>query len=88
MLLRPKKLKDEEKKIVEDLCQLLPELRKAQEWARGFMGIVRERKADALRAWLIAALKSQVPESMNKASSIMQDLQAVKAALTYEWSQG
>ncbi len=88
MLLRPKKLKDEEKKIVEDLCQLLPEVRRVRDLARGFMGIVRERKADALRAWLIAALKSQLPEFMNKASGIMQDLQAVKAALMYEWSQG
>jgi hypothetical protein len=58
MLLRPEKLKDKEKKIVDDLCQLLPEVRRAQELARDFMEIVRERKADALRAWLIDALKS------------------------------
>jgi transposase len=88
MLLRPEKLKDEEEKIVEDLCQFLPEVRGAQELARGFFGIVRERKADELRAWLIDALKSQMPEFKNFANGIMQDLQAVKAALMYEWSQG
>jgi transposase len=86
MLLRPAQLKDEEKKVVDDLCLFLPEVRSAQELARGFWGIVRERKADELRAWLIDALKSQLPEFMNFANGIMQDRQAVKAALTYEWS--
>jgi transposase len=88
MLLRTEKLKDEEKKIVADMCQSLPEVREAQELAGGFCGIVRERKADALRAWLIAAVKSQLPEFVSFANGIMQDIQAVKAALTYEWSQG
>jgi transposase len=88
MLLRPEKLKDEEKKVVDDMCQLLPEMRKAQELARGFFAIIRERKSDALRAWLIDALQSPLPEFINFANGIMQDLQAVKAALIYEWSQG
>lgn len=88
MLLRPEQQKEEEKRIVNDLCQFLPEVRRAQELARGFFAIVRERKADALREWLIDALKSQIPEFINFANGIMQDLQAVKAALSYEWSQG
>jgi transposase len=88
LLLRPEKLKGEEKKVVDDLYQFLPEVSGAQALARGFFAIVRERKADALRAWLIEALKSQLPEFVKFANGIMQDLQAVKAALTYEWSQG
>lgn len=88
MLLRSEQLKDEEKKVVDELCLFLPEVRKAQELARGFFGIVRERRADELRAWLIAALHSHLSEFMNFANGIRQDLQAVKAALTYEWSQG
>jgi transposase len=69
-------------------CQFLPDVRKAQELAGSFFGIVREQKADELRAWLIDALKGQVPEFVNFANGILQDLQAVKAALTYDWSQG
>jgi transposase len=65
MLLRPEKLKDEEKKVVDDMCQFLPEVGEAQELARGFLGIVRERKADALRAWLIDALKSQLSDYLS-----------------------
>ncbi|MGA9994458.1 MAG: ISL3 family transposase [Pyrinomonadaceae bacterium] len=88
MLLRPEQLKAEEKKVVDDLCQFFPEVRSAQELARGFFAIVREHKAGELRAWLIEAVKSQIPEFINFANGIMQDLQAVKAALIYDWSQG
>jgi transposase len=41
-----------------------------------------------LRAWLIAALRSEVAEFHSFANGVSDDLQAVKAALTYEWSQG
>jgi transposase len=88
MLLKPEKLKGEQQKIVEDLRQFFPEVRGAQELASGFFRIVRERKANELRAWLMAALKSQLPEFISFANGIVQDLQAVKAALTYDWSQG
>lgn len=86
--MRPEQLKDEEKKVGADMCESLPDVRGAQELARGFCRIVRERQADALRGWLIDALKSQLPEFVSFANGIMQDIQAVKAALTYEWSQG
>jgi transposase len=88
MLLMPEKLKGEQQKIVEDLRQFFPDVSGAQELARGFFRIVRERKANELRGWLMTALKSRLPEFVKFANGIMQDLQAVKAALTYEWSQG
>ncbi len=88
MLLRPEKLKDEEQKIIEHLCQLSPEVSKAQELARGFIGIVRERRVDELREWLISALRSELPEFVSFANGITEDLQAVNAALQYEWSNG
>jgi transposase len=43
MLLQPEKLKDEEQKMVELLCQQLsPEIKQAQELALKFVGIIRE----------------------------------------------
>lgn len=88
MLLMPEKLKVEQQEIVEDLCRFSPDVSRAQELARGFLAIIRERKVDDLRGWLKAALKSQLPEFTSFANGITQDLQAVKAALLYEWSQG
>jgi len=88
MLLRPEKLKDEEKKMVELLCRVSPEVERAQELALSFNGIIRERRPDELREWLVKAGRSGLPEFMSFAKGLTDDLQAVKAALEYEWSQG
>jgi transposase len=88
MLLQPEKLKDEEQKIVELLCHLSPEIRQAQELALNFAGIIRERRVDELREWLIKAACSGLPEFRRFARGVTVDLSAVKAALSYEWSNG
>ena len=46
---------DEEQKMVELLCRLSPEIAHAQELALNFVSIVRERRVDELREWLIKA---------------------------------
>jgi transposase len=88
MLLRPEKLKDEEQKMVELLCRLSPEIAYAQELALNFLSIVRERGIDELREWLIKAARSGLAEFRRFARGLTIDLNAVKAALSYEWSQG
>ena len=88
MLLRPDELTDEEKPVVELLCRLSPEVGRAQEMALGFVEVVKERRSDELRQWLIDALRSEIPEFITFANGITADLQAVRAALEYEWSNG
>lgn len=88
MLLRPEKLKDEEQKMVELLCRLSPEIKQAQELALNILSIIRERRADELREWLIKAARSELPEFRRFARGLTVDLSAVKGALLYEWSQG
>jgi transposase len=88
MLLRPEELKDEEKKVAETLCRLSPEVKRAQQLALSFVEVVKERRADELRAWLIEAQRSEVAEFVTFANGLTADLQAVRAALEYEWSQG
>jgi transposase len=88
MLLRPEKLKDEEQKIVELLCQLSPEIKQAQELSLDFLSIIRERRVDELREWLIKACGSGLPEFRRFARGVTSDLSAVRAALSYQWSQG
>ena len=53
-----------------------------------FVSIVRERRVDELREWLIKATRSELPEFRRLAKGLTVDLSAVKAALLYEWSQG
>jgi transposase len=88
MLLRPDELKDEEKETVELLRRLSPELARAQELALSFVEVVKERRADGLREWLVNAHRSGVAEFVSFANGITSDFQAVRAALEYEWSQG
>jgi transposase len=88
MLLRPNELTDEQKETAESLCRLTPEVRRAQQLALGFVEVVKERRADALRGWLIEAQRSEVAEFSSFANGLASDLQAVRAALEYEWSNG
>jgi len=88
MLLQPEKLKDEEQKMVELLSQLSPEIKQAQELALGFVGIIRGRRVDELREWLVKASSSGLPEFRRFARGVTVDLSAVEGALSYEWSQG
>jgi len=88
MLLQPEKLKDEEQKMVELLCRLSPEIAHGQELALNFLSIIRERRVEELREWLIKAGGSGIAEFRRFARGLTADLSAVKAALSYEWSQG
>lgn len=88
MLLQPEKLKDEEQKMVELLCQLSPEIKQAQELALKFVGIIKGRRVDELREWLVKASCSGLAEFRRFARGVTVDLSAVRGALLYEWSQG
>jgi len=88
MLLRPEGLTDEEKQTAELLCRLSPEVRRAQQLALSFVEVIKERRADELRGWLIEAQRSEVVEFVSFANGLTADLQAVRAALEYEWSNG
>ena len=88
MLLRPEGLEDEERQMAELLCRLSPEVARAQELALGFVEIIKERRAAELRGWLIDAQRSEVAEFITFANGLTTDLQAVRAALEHEWSNG
>lgn len=88
MLLQPEGLGDEEKQAIELLCRLSPEVARAQGLALRFIGVVKERRSDKLRGWLVSAQRSEVAEFVSFANGVTADLQAVRAALSYEWSNG
>jgi hypothetical protein len=55
--------------------------------AQAFARLIRSRNAPALEPWLAEATSSGVPELRTFAAGIRRDQAAVRAALTYEWSQ-
>jgi len=88
MLLRADELTGEEKQVAELLRRLAPEAGRAQELALSFIEVIKERRPDELRGWIISAQRSEIPEFVSFANGLTDDLQAVRASLEYEWSQG
>lgn len=88
MLLRPERVNDEERVVVERLCQFFPNLNIARGLALDFVRLVRQRAAELLPAWLRSAARSQLKEFVGFARGIGEDYEAVRKALTYEWSNG
>lgn len=56
--------------------------------ALGFTEMVRRRKAELLPAWLRSAARSKLKEFVGFARGTGEDYEAVRNALTYEWSNG
>jgi hypothetical protein len=61
-------------------------------WAHGltqaFLAMVRERRGDDLEAWMAEATHSGIPELARFDRELQDDLTAIKARLTLEWSHG
>lgn len=56
--------------------------------AQRFCRLIRERQSDALLPWMEEALKSDFKELVSFVHGLHQDLAAVQAALTTNWSSG
>jgi transposase len=73
---------------VEQLCQLEPGVARAYALSQAFLVLVRERRGDALEAWMAEATDSGIAEVARFARGLQADLQAIQAGLTLEWSNG
>jgi transposase len=81
-------LSDEDRLYLGRLFELSPEIEQAQSLTQRFIGLMRERKSEEFDAWLGEAGHSDVAEMKAFAKGLKQDYAAVKAGLTYEWSNG
>ena len=74
--------------LFEALRQLCPETDIAFPLAQRFVTMIRERQPEALDSWLQAAETCGIAAIRNFVVKLRQDYDAVKAALSYEWSNG
>ncbi len=88
LLKQTEDLSPERQAFVEQLCQLCPEAKEVKKMAGEFRELVRERQPEAFDCWLKAAKGSEVAEMEGFAEGLIQDYEAVRAALTHEWSSG
>jgi len=81
-------LRPDELLFLEQLRSAWPAVDFLQQLALQFGHLVRRRDHEALGAWLTTAEQSGMPEFHGFANGLRRDLQAVTAALTWDWSNG
>lgn len=82
------KLKDDEKLVLNQLCETDDQISKAYELAQGFVQMIHKRMPENLPLWLAAVTESGIGTLQRFANGLRQDLEAVTAALTLPWSNG
>jgi transposase len=73
---------------VEQLCQVEAGIARAYALIQTFLSMVRERRGDVLEAWMDEATHNGIAELARFARGLQDDLIAIKAGLTLEWSNG
>jgi transposase len=88
LLREPAELKEDAHELLDRLLCASAELKSAYALAQNFQQLVRGRDGEGLETWLDAASKSAVREVRGFAFGLRRDHDAVRAALTSEWSNG
>jgi transposase len=82
------KLGQHDWQALQRMHQTQPELVMVQELTQDFLTMIRQRQPEALSPWLERVKQSKIAALAGFHKGIQQDLAAVQAALTYEWSSG
>jgi transposase len=80
---------DEQRRFVDSFCHECPPVAIATALANEFASIIRDRKPNELQDWLERASSPQVPVEFRRfTKGLEEDLEAIRAALSLEWSNG
>jgi transposase len=89
MLRAEGELEDKERGFLRGLYKICPELKIASKLAREFADMVRRRRVKSWKGWMA---KTRAPDASRElrrfADGLKNDEAAVKAAMTFEWSNG
>ncbi len=81
-------LSDADWQALQRMHQVRPELFLVQELTHDFLKMVQQRQPEKLTGWLEQVKEAKIASLESFGRGIQQDVSAVKAALTYEWSNG
>jgi transposase len=73
---------------VEQLCQINAEVARANQLIQAFLALVREHRGHDLETWMAEATHSGIDELARFARGLEDDVVAITAGLTLEWSNG
>jgi transposase len=78
----------EAKTYLDQLCQADTDIARANALIQAFLTMVRERRGNHLEAWMAEAIRSDIDALARFARGLQEDLPAIKAGLTLDWSNG
>lgn len=81
-------LTPEEKPCLEKLFESSQEVCQIHRFLHSFLRMVRELKPDLLNGWMKEVRESKIKELVSFVNGVERDYDAVRAGLTYSWSQG
>ncbi len=81
-------LKSWQKALCQTLWEISPLAKKARKLAHAFREMISNKQPDYLDEWLVQAESSQIVEFVRFAASLRSDYKAMKAALSFCWSNG
>ena len=73
---------------LDQLCQVEASVARADALSQAFLAMVRERRGNDLEAWIMMATDSGIDALARFAQGLREDLAAVTAGLTLDWSNG
>jgi transposase len=73
---------------LDQLCQMDAGIAQAHRLTHAFLTMVRERRGADLEAWMAEAISSGIDALARFARGLQDDLVAIQAGLTLEWSNG
>jgi transposase len=88
MSLDPKPLGGIEQEDLATLLRASPALKRAYDLIQSFLTMVHKREGKRLDAWLAKVAQSGLPELLSFACGREKDKDAVRAGLTWAWSNG
>jgi transposase len=82
------KRSDDAQTYLNQLCQVDASIARAYGLSQAFLALMRERRGADLEAWMAKATHSGIDELARFACGLQDDLRAITAGLTLEWSNG
>ena len=78
----------DQRALIERICHTHADVQNLYQLGQDFVQMIKQRQARRLDGWLARASQSSSVELRGFASGIKRDYAAVKAGLTFPWSQG
>jgi len=87
-LLKPEDLEPDQKEYVRELQRLSPEISSGLKLVKEFQSLLVGKQADRFDQWRLCVEQSGLKELQSFSTGLMKDESAVRAAMTYDWSNG